>query len=350
MKKSPAHCQGTKTPAPLSDVFAANEEDKAFFQRELASFVPRRIFDAHCHLWSDEFSCGAHGRKILPACFQGVAMGYNEYRRLIDCLHPGRELAGHFMPEICPEHSLHESEWIARQVACDPQSRGSFLVRPDDDPEWVCGEVRRLGLSGLKCYHVLAKRTPTWEADIPDYLPERIVAVADREKWTITLHMVKAHAVADPVNQHWIRHYCGRYPGIKLILAHAARGFQPEHNFRGLPALAGLDNLYFDSSANCEPMALAAIIRIMGVRKLLYGSDFHVSHYRGRSVAVADSFIWLYQDKPVWGEKHLQVHPVLVGLEHLRALKWACWSERLSDADVVAIFRGNAAELWGIDA
>lgn len=341
MKKSSVNCPETK-------VFAPHEADQVFFQRELASFVPQRIFDAHCHLWSGEFAAWAQGRRILPPDFHG-AVGYDDYRRLIDCLHPGREVAGHFMPQICPEHSLHESEWIARQAACDPKSRGSFLIRPDDDPEWVRGEVRRLGLSGLKCYHALAARMPTWEADIPDYLPERIVAVADQEKWAITLHLVKAQAVADPANQRWIRHYCERYPGIKLILAHAARGFQPEHNFRGLPALTGLDNLYFDSSANCEPMALAAIIRIMGPEKLLYGSDFPVSHYRGRSVAAADSFIWLYENSPVWSEKHLSIHPVFVGLEHLRALKWACWSERLKDDQVAAIFWTNSARLFGID-
>ncbi len=344
LEPSPAH----GAPAPPPEACAARAEDREFFQRELASFVPPKIFDAHCHLWSGEFAAGPQGRLALPPGLRR-AMGRNEYRCLIDCLHPGREVAGHFMPQISPGQALHESEWIARQVAGDPRSRGSFLVRPDDDPEWVRGEVRRLGLSGLKCYHLLAKTTPTWEADIPDYLPERIVAVADQEQWTITLHMVKARAVADPSNQHWIRHYCTRYPGIRLILAHAARGFQPEHNFRGLPALTGLENLYFDSSANCEPMALAAIIRIMGARKLLYGSDFHVSHLRGRSVAAADSFIWLYENSPVWGEKHLQIHPVLVGLEHLRALKWACWSERLDDDQVAAIFWTNAARLFRVD-
>ena len=72
-----------------------------------------------------------------------------------------------------------------------------------------------------------------------------------------------------------------------------------------------------------EAMSHLAVLRIMGPDRLLYGSDFPVSHFRGRSVAAADSFVWLYGDTPVWGEKHAQVNPVLVGLEHLRSLKWA---------------------------
>jgi glutamate-1-semialdehyde 2,1-aminomutase len=114
-----------------------------------------------------------------------------------------------------------------------------------------------------------------------------------------------------------------------------------------LPKLTGLDNLYFDTSANCEPMAHQTIIRIIGHKKLMYGSDLPASHQRGRSVAASDSFLWLYENTPVWGEKHLTIKPTMVGLEHLRSLKWACWAERLSDAAVEDIFWNNAVDLFG---
>jgi glutamate-1-semialdehyde 2,1-aminomutase len=195
----------------------------------------------------------------------------------------------------------------------------------------------------------MAATNPTWEADIPDYLPERLVQVAHEEEWVITLHMVKSRAVADPGNIHWIRYYCETYPKMKLILAHSARGFAPTHNLEGLPHLTGLDNLYFDTSANCEPMAHEAIIRIIGHDKLLYGSDLPVSHLRGRSVAVADTFLWLYDNSPIWGEKHSKIQPVLVGLEHLRSLKWACWSTRMNDRQVEDIFWNNAARLFRLN-
>ena len=87
-----------------------------------------------------------------------------------------------------------------------PNCRGHFFIAPEDDPEWVRQEVKRLKLHGLKCYHTLARNAdPTWEAEIPDYLPESHIRVAHEEGWTITLHMVKARAAADPGNIHWIR-------------------------------------------------------------------------------------------------------------------------------------------------
>ena len=80
----------------------------------------------------------------------------------------------------------------------------------------------------------------------------------------------------------------------------------------------------------------------------MYGSDFPVCHLRGRSLGAADSFLWLYEETPVWGERHQRVDPVFVGLEHLRSLKWACWAAGLSDGQVEDVFWNNAAGLLGV--
>ena len=325
------------------------EEDAAMFERELDSFVPDKVYDAHCHLLVP-----ADPQPLWNECPDGV--GHAECMQWLDCLMPGRDLAANFLSfSVDPDWSDASNEWTAKAAACDARCRAEFFIKPDDDPDWVRQEVKRLSSSGLKCYHLQAtlsaswaKDRKTWEADIPDFLPESFVEVADELGLVITLHMVKARSVADPSNIHWIRRYCEKYPNMKLILAHSARGFQPQHNLEGLVQLQDLDNLYFDCSANCESVAHQSIFRIFGHKKMMYGSDFPVSHKRGKSLQAADSFLWLYDDTPVWGEKHTQVKPVLVGLEHLRSLKWACWSERLSDSQVEDVFWNNAAALFGV--
>ena len=321
-----------------------NSADDQFFERELTSFLPDRIFDAHCHIFLEKYV--AWSLKDYPG-----DIGYDGYMAAMRDVHGDRSGGALFIPFAEAEDPAGRgpsNEWVGAQTARNENFRGLFYVMPGDDPEWVRQEVRRLGLHGLKCYHTFADVTPTWEASIPDYLPEQLVAVANDEGWVITLHMVKSRAVADPDNIHWIRRYCETYPDMRLILAHSARGFQPAHNLEGLPQLTGLDNLYFDTSVNCEPIAHQAIIRIIGHDRLMYGSDLPVCHERGRSLSAADSFVWLYEDTPVWGEKHLQIDPVLIGLEHLRSIKWACWSERLDDNAVEDIFWNNAARLFGL--
>ena len=320
-------------------------QDAEFYKRELSAFIPDRIFDAHAHLNHPSFL-----KNKVPGLPD--AIGCDEYLSYMSWLFPDRDLSALFLSYTDKADKVSASnEWTSVNAARDGTFRGLFFIKPDDDPEWVRSEVRRLGLHGLKCYHSYAPVTPTWEADIPQYLPEGLVRIADDEHWIITLHMVKARSVADPSNIHWIRTYCEKYPNMRLILAHSARGFQPNHNLEGLPQLIGLNNLYFDSSANCESNAHAAIIRIVGHDKLMYGSDgLIVSHLRGRSVAVADSFLWLYEDTPVWGDaKHKKIKPILIGLEHLGSLKWACWAEKLSDRQVEDIFWNNAAKLFDIN-
>jgi glutamate-1-semialdehyde 2,1-aminomutase len=318
--------------------------DREFYERELRSFIPARVFDAHTHLWKEKLA-----EWEIESDFKTV--GYDQYMSLMQDLHPGRATAALFFPVFEKRELIDEGNaWVSQQVARDARCRGLFFVKPGDDPDWVREQVRKLRLHGLKCYHTMASRQPTWEADIPDYLPEPIVEMAHKEGWAITLHMVKSRAVADAGNLHWIRHFCESYPDMKLILAHSARGFQPSHNLEGLPHLADLPNLYFDTSTNCEPTAHEAIIRNFGHQKLMYGSDLPVSHMRGRSLGVDDSFIWLYGDSPVWVEKHRTIEPVLVGLEHLRSIKWACWSARLNDTAIEDIFWNNAARLFGVSA
>lgn len=316
--------------------------DREFYDRELRNFLPDRIFDAHAHLW--------HEDHVRPFDGWPKVGGLAEYSHDIHDLHGDREIAGLFipLPEVNSADPVKAGEFVAEQIKGRPLCRGEYLIRPGDDPEQVRRQVRRLGLHGLKCYHVYSSHKPTWEADIPSYLPEPIVRMAHEEGLVITLHMVKRRAVADESNIHWIGHYCRTYPNMKLILAHSARGFQPAHNWEGLHRLKGLDNLYFDTSANCEAAAHVAIMKIIGHDKLMYGADWFVSHFRGRSLAAADSFIWLYEQTPVWGERHARVDPALVGLEHLRSLKWACWSAGLSDSQVEDIFWNNAAKLLGI--
>ena len=190
---------------------------------------------------------------------------------------------------------------------------------------------------------------PTWIAPIEAYLPEAHIAAADTLGLTITLHMVRDRALADPVNQATIRRYCRTYPNMRLILAHAARGFNPWHTIEGIESLRGLENVWFDTSAVTEAGAFEAIVETMGHEKLMYGTDFHVSHMHGRCVAIGDSFHWLYAEEMDLGEKHIALRPVLIGLESLRSIRLACQRLKLSERQIEDIFYGNAAALLDIE-
>jgi glutamate-1-semialdehyde 2,1-aminomutase len=223
-----------------------------------------------------------------------------------------------------------------------------MLITPSMDPEYIRETVRREPFAGLKCYHLFSSYKPTFDSPIPDYLPEEHVRVAHQEGLSITLHMVRARAIADPVNQDVIRSWATKYPNARFILAHAARGFNPHHTIEGIGALRGLDNIWCDTSAVTEGGAFEAIVRTLGVNRLLYGADSPVSHHRGRCVAIGDSFLWLSETNTQFSAAYADIRPALIGHESLRVLKRACWNLGLSDSDVERIFWDNAAHLYGL--
>ena len=317
------------------------DEAGEMFRRELESFVPDQVFDVHFEIWDDQASMKDSVGVTIPTRFEDVQPG-------LEVLHPGRRFKAAFIPfSFKGDLVLATNEWASKQARRSGSTCCTyFFTRPDDDPEWVREQVHRLGAVGYKSYHTYSADKPTWETDIPNYMPEPFVKVAHEEGWVINMHLVKSRAVADPSNIHWIRHYCKTYPNMKLVLSHSARGFQPENNLQGLPHLADLDNLYFDTSVNCEPTAHEAIMRIMGHERLLYGTDFPCSHVIGKYLALGNSFVAITENNPVWQVEHSNLTPALVGLEHLRALKWACWSQQLSDSQVEDIFWNNAERLF----
>jgi glutamate-1-semialdehyde 2,1-aminomutase len=244
--------------------------------------------------------------------------------------------------------SAGANAYLAGEVAGRANVRGQMMIEPWMTAEYVAETVQSHGFAGLKCYHLFAPRENTFEAAVEEYLPEAHVQVAHELELTITLHMVRARAMADPVNQEAIARLARKYPKSKWILAHAARGFNPHHTIEGIESLRGIENIWCDTSAVTEAGAFEAIVRTMGLSRLLYGSDFPVSHLRGRCVAIGDTFLWLTEDNTQFQALHGGVRPLLILMESLRALKLACWNLRLSDAEVERVFWQNAAELYGL--
>ena len=327
----------------------ATDFDRELFDRELNQFVPDRVFDAHAHLYrADHFPPDE-----IPALVAGgpAVAGFEEFDRRIDEITPGRPTEGLFFP--FPE--LHvdvdaENEFLFHELSSRPRSRGQMLTPPTMSPDTIRESVKRCGFVGLKCYHVWSPRRPTFDSFIEEYLPESHAQVADELGLSITLHMVRSRALADTANQETIRSWCLRYPNMRLILAHAARGFNAHHTIEGIHALKGLRNVWFDTSAVTDCGAIEAIIRVMGHDRVLYGSDFPVSHLRGRCVALGDSFLWISTTNADLKVPYGDLKLALVGHESLRAVKIAAMSTGLSDSQVEDIFIHNGERMFGLNS
>lgn len=321
--------------------------DRELFQRELDSFVPPVLFDAHAHWYrADHFPPDA--RPGLVGSGPPVAGG-ETFDREMEKITPGRKTEGLFFPYPHAQVDVDaENEFLFEELKRRPGSRGQMLITPQQDPEFLRETVRRCGFVGLKCYHVYSPRRPTFDSFIEEYLPEPQVAVAHDEGLSITLHMVRSRALADMANQQTIRRYCERYPNMRLILAHAARGFNVHHTIEGIESLRGLGNVWFDTSAVTDSGAIEAILRVFGPSRVLYGSDFPVSHLRGRCISLGDSFLWISAANTQLDVPYGRIELALVGHESLRTLKVAAMATGLSDTEVEAIFLTNGRQLYSL--
>jgi len=302
------------------------EADAEFVSLYVEPYLPDKIFDAHAHLF-----CHTHySPETIPTSLMSTPtqLGLAAYQKYIEWIHPNQRTAGGlFFGLAFLGDRVANNEFVAREMRQGDDFTAYFV--------------------GLKPYHLMAQVDgPTFQAPIEAYLTEEHVQVAHELGLTITLHMVRDRAMADPVNQATIRRYCENYPNMRLILAHAARGFNPWHTIEGIDTLDGLNNVWCDTSAVTEAGAFEAIVDTLGHQRLLYGTDFHVSHMRGRCVAIGDSFHWLYAEEMELDENHINLEPVLIGLESLRSLILALQRLKLSEQQIEDIFYHNAIDLY----
>ncbi|MHB8861460.1 MAG: amidohydrolase family protein [Pirellulaceae bacterium] len=330
--------------------WVVTERDRELFDRELDSFVPDKLFDAHAHWYhADHFHFASDA--VLPIVQAGPPqVGSTVFDDAVDQLIPNRRIEGLFFPYPHAQVDVEAgNEFLYQQLQQRRGSRGQMLITPGQDPELIRETVRRCGFVGLKCYHVFSSHHPTYDSRIEEFLPESQVQVAHEESLSITLHIVRARALADEANQETICRYSRRYPNVRLILAHAARGFNPHHTMLGIKALRGLPNVWFDTSAVTDSGAIEAIIQTFGHERVLYGSDFPISHQRGRCVAVGDSFLWISTENTRLDVPYATLQLAMIGHESLRTLKVAAMCLRLTDGQLEDIFCRNALRMFGLD-
>jgi len=336
---------------------ADHADDAGLFARSLRDFVPPGSFDAHGHICDPRFAGGA-AAAFVPA--GETALSRRAYDLMVGAWMGDRlPVGGLFFPWPAAGCDVAaQNRHLADELRGDPGSRGLLLVTPAEDPATI---ERILDAEpgiwrGFKVYHVFARRaghkppiTSTFHADCEDFIPEWVWELAHARGLAIMLHLVRPRALADAGNQAYVRARCLEYPHARLVLAHCGRGFNGRHTVEGIAALRGLDNVFFDISAVCEPAAHEAILREFGPTRLFFGLDHPVSSIRGRCIAIGDGFLWTNEAAIDWAAQRFAVQ-TLVGIENLLALEQACRTMHVNDRDVELIFGGAARQMLGLPA
>lgn len=321
--------------------------DRRIWAEELDAFVPKRIFDAHAHLFLESHLPAGHpGRKVWHD--SDVA----EHRKWNRRLYPGREVHTLYLGTPVPGIRVREhNAFIVDQLRRDPLSRANVLVTPECTPEYIESIVREPGVIGLKPYRLFTVNGNPATCRIREYLPEAQLEVANALGLWVTLHLSRSAGVADPQNLRDLTDYTQRrYPRIRWILAHCARSFTYWPIRQSIERLRDLPNIYYDTSAVCDMRSMLTLLKGEDHRRIFFGSDgIMPTFYHGAYVALGRSWLGL-NEKRLSDDlfPHCTERPILVVYENLLALSQAAEIAGLGRREINAIFWDNAArELLG---
>ncbi len=313
--------------------------DRALLAEATDGFLPPQVIDFHAHVMDPRF----YARDAVNPAFAGRPMGFPEYTAALELL-LGPRLVGEFVFPYPARRTDRAgvNAWMTTEAraATTPRHRLAALVAPSDDPglagEWLRGEA----CCGLKPYHLYANEGDTRQTDIEDWAPEWMWRCCHEHEAMLILHLVKDASSAHPANQEALLRLSTRYPGCRVVLAHVGRSFN-HRTARGLKALASRSNIVVDTSAITESEGIKIAFDVLGVDRVLYGSDYPISHVRGRCVTAGDSFQWIY------GEEMNNPRMTLVGIESLLSHRQAAEDLGLSRTDIEKLFYANARALLG---
>ncbi len=310
----------------------------------LQDFLPDKAFDIHAHLYRL-----ADLGEQAALYTQGPAQASVEIWRshVEKIIGPSRLKGGLFVPP--PPSAAHyiqqANTYVLDQLKKHPGSKGLVLIAPDDEAADVHAYLANDQVVGFKPFSTFSKHTPPGQAPLASFLPEWAWQMADQHGLVLLVHLVRDKALADPENHLEILRMCQKYPGARLLLDHAARGFHAPNTVQGVSFIKDLDNVWFDLSCICEPTAILSILETFGPDRLVWGTDFPLSQLRGKAVTVGDGFFWLAPDTANWSSYQDLCRPTLIGVESLLATREALTRFGVGKQERQAVFYDNALDL-----
>ena len=328
-----------------------NDLDRRIWNEELNDFVPDKIFDAHTHIFrwaynTDPDKDSGPLRKFVQPAFEDA--GWALLDECDQLLMPGRQVERLSFPFPYSNGCDFDgsNEFIAGELQGHPESGALMLVHPGMTADDIESAVEQHGFLGLKPYRFFSSTGDYVHCRITDFLPEHQIAVADRLGLLIMMHLSKPDGISDPQNLDDLESLTTQYPRARWILAHCARAYSSWPIERAGKRLREMPNTWFDTSSVCESDAIEALIRTVGIERVMYGSDdVPVGVLRGKYIAFGYGWAYLSEQNHNLNLSHCDGRMTFTRFEQLRAMKRASRAAGLTDPQIEALFHDNAVSL-----
>ncbi len=342
-------------------LFEVTDVDRRFYREKLQSFLPDRIIDVHTHVWLRGFrEAPPTGRAVTWPLRVAAQNPVEDLIETYELLLPGKSV----QPLMFSFVESHEDDFEAANAYVSHAAReqgfaGLVFASPQWSAETLEREIREGAFLGAKVYLTLSPADiPVDQIRIFDFLPHHQLEVLNEHDWIVMLHIPRSARLRDPVNLADMLEIDRLYPNAKVILAHVGRAYCPEDVGNAFAVLEETHHLLFDISANTNAAVFEQLIRTVGPRRILFGSDLPITRMRMRRICENGNYVNLVPQGPygdISDDKHMrevagaQADSLSFFLyEEIDAFRRAAQATGLIPADIEDVFYANAARL--IDA
>jgi len=332
------------------------EIDRPIYRREIAPYLPRRIFDSHVHLLRRSDYLPDVDPKKLKTTGPRPMTGDFTHRHLCETmsrLFPARQwdaLVFHFpSPFMDLERG---NRWIASIARRHANIHALMIPTPDMKARDVEAQIKAGGFVGLKPYPDLARPRASGEVRVGDFLTREHMQVAAARGLVVVLHVPGKERIAGRATVRAVAGLCERYPAARIVLAHVGRSYGPHFIEQAIATLKDLPNLHFDVAALDDAETIEVVLENATHRRLLYGSDLPITLVRGRHLCVNRHCFFLTErpcPNSISPPRGSEFPMTFMLYETVRAVLRACRKRRLPPAALEDIFYGNAARLIGME-
>jgi predicted TIM-barrel fold metal-dependent hydrolase len=257
------------------------------WRSQIASWLPRLLFDSHIHLSPPEAvgPISAERRKVALTTF--THMRLEELEAIYRNLFPGRTIVG-LIAFPFPQYEVDieaANEYIGAIALRNRHVKGFLLAHPTDAGRTLrqYEDLRRKGVRiyGIKPYFDLLRKS-NYVTTMDEFIPERLLEFMDDQKLILMLH-TSSIGMADPEDQRYVKWAVRKHPGIKIILAHLGRYLQVGQ-FLAFTDSDVMDSpsVYLDASFATKVEAYERILsRQEWWSRLLFGTDIPFGLFTG---------------------------------------------------------------------
>lgn len=340
-------------------LFEIKPIDRKIYEEQIRDFLPDEIIDIHTHVWLDRFRKPKKEAKVQLVTWPDLVAKDDPIEDLVESyrlMFPDKKVTPMIFSSLRPDDDMDGGNNYVRQSA----EKYGFPALLYASPKWSESELERRLKEGrfLGCKAFLdhaAPYIPENEIRVFDFFTPSMLNVLNRYGLIAMLHLPRSARLKDPVNVAQMLEIEEKYPNVKLIIAHVGRAYCEEDLGNALDILSETKNMMFDFSANCNPVVFEKLIRAMGTKRIMFGSDMPILRMRMRRECVNGRYVNVIQ-KGMYGDVSNDSHMrEIVGeeseqltffmYEEIKAFRQAAERTGLTKKDVMDAFYGNARHL-----